>query len=239
MTSRRVLAGLTVGAFFITMSACSSDQRSNDTLPPTTTAVGDSTIPDTVGSSSTSSTSTIPATTAPAASTTTIPAVKGLGLSAQGLGDIQFGADADQTVSYVNSVLGKPTRDTGWEDPLTAGGSCPGTTIRLVDWNDLSLFFTDQSPAVQGLRHFASFTYGPAIAPGQPNPFGLTTANGIGLGSTVKALKGAYPAVKIIPGDALATGPQFEIEQGLHGFLTGVKNTDTVISLIGGFGCGE
>jgi hypothetical protein len=165
--------------------------------------------------------------------------VKGLGLSAQGLGDVQFGADADQTVIYVNSVLGKPTRDTGWVDPLTAGGSCPGTTIRLVDWNDLQLFFTDQSPAVQGLRHFASFSYGPAVTPGQPNPFGLVTGNGIGLGSTVKELKAAYPSAQIIPGDALATGPQFTIEQGLHGFLTGVKNADTVISFVGGFGCGE
>jgi hypothetical protein len=239
MTSRRVLAGLTVGAFFITMSACSSDQASSDTLPPTTTAVSDTTIPDTLESSTTSSTSTIPATTAPAASTTTIPAVQGLGLSAQGLGDVQFGADADQTVSYVNSILGKPTRDTGWVDPLTSGQSCPGTTIRLVDWNDLSLFFTDQSPAVQGLRHFASFTYGPPITPGKPNPFGLTTSNGVGLGSTVKALKAAYPAVKILPGDGLSSGPQFTLEQGLSGFLSGVKNTDTVISFIGGFGCGE
>jgi len=238
MTSRRVLAGLTVGAFFLTMSACSSDQRSSDTLPPTTTAVGDTTIPDTAASSTSSSTSTT-STTAVAASTTTLAAVQGLGLSAQGLGDVQFGVDADQTVSYVNSVLGKPTRDTGWVDPLTTGGSCPGTTIRLVDWNDLQLFFTDQSPAVQGLRHFASFSYGPAVAPGQPNPFGLVTGNGIGLGSTVKDLKAAYPSVQILPGDALASGPQFVIEQGLHGFLTGVKNTDTVISFVGGYGCGE
>jgi hypothetical protein len=239
MTSRRVLAGLTVGAFFITMSACSSDQASSDTLPPTTTAIGDTTIADTVESSTTASTSTVPPTAVPAATTTTIPAVQGLELSAQGLGDVIFGADADQTVVYVNSVLGKPTRDTGWVDPLSTGGSCPGTTIRLVDWNDLQLFFTDNSPAVQGLRHFASFSYGPAVIPGQPSPFGLVTGNGIGLGSTVKDLKAAYPAVQILPGDALATGPQFVIEQGLHGFLTGVKNADTVISFIGGYGCGE
>jgi hypothetical protein len=239
MTSRRVLAGLTVGAFFLTMSACSSNQSGSDTLPSTTTAFGDTTIPDTAAASTTSATSST-STTVVSVTTSTIPAVKGLELSAQGIGDVQFGADADQTIAYVNSILGKPSRDTGWVDPLTAGQSCPGTTIRLVDWNDLSLFFTDQSPAVQvQLRHFASFTYGPPITPGQPSPFGLTTPNGVGLGSSVKALKAAYPAVKVLPGDGLSTGPQFNIEQGLSGFLTGVKNTDTVISFIGGYGCGE
>ena len=55
----------------------------------------------------------------------------------------------------------------------------------------------------------------------------------------MKDLKAAYPAVKILPGDGLSTGPQFTIEQGLSGFLTGVKNGDTIISFVGGYGCGE
>lgn len=237
MTSRRVRACLTVGALLITLSVCSSNQQSNDTLPPTTTAVGESTIPDTVESSTTSSTSTTSTTTV-AATTTTIPVVQGLGLTSQGLGDILFGADPDQTISYVNSILGAPTHDSGWTDPLTAGIACPGTTIRLVDWHDLALFFTDQSPAAEGTRHFASYTYGPALVPGQPDPHGLPTSNGITLGATVKDLKAAYPAVKVNPGDA-STTPSFFIEQGLSGFLTGAKLTDTIISFVGGFGCGE
>jgi hypothetical protein len=239
MTSRRVLAGLTIGAFVLTMSACSSDQHSNDTLPPTTTGVSDTTLPGPAGSSTTTSSSSTTSTTiGPTTTSSTIPAVQGLGLSAQGLGDVLFGADPDQTVSYVQSILGKPTSDSGWKDPLTAGTSCPGTTIRIVDWHDLSLFFTDQSPAAQGIRHFASYTYGPELAPGQPNPYGLTTANAIGLDSTVKQLKAAYPLAKVNPGDQVS-GPTFVIEQGLSGFLTGTKTTDTIMSFVGGYGCGE
>lgn len=236
MNSRRALSRLTVGALILTMSACSDAPSHGDTLPPTTTAVGD-----TVAESTTSSTSSTSSTSTTEASTTTsstIPAVQGLGLTAQGLGDVLFGVDADQVITFVNSILGAPTTDSGWTDPLSAGTSCPGTTIRFVSWHDLSLFLTDRSPAVTGIKHFASYTYGPAFVPGRAVPFGLSTANGIGLGSTVKQLKAAYPAAKVNVGDQLS-GPSFFIENGLTGFLTGTASTDTIISFVGGFGCGE
>ena len=69
-------------------------------------------------------------------------------------------------------------------------------------------------------------------------PAGLKTEAGIGVGSTVAELSGTYPSVVINPGSDLG-GPNFLINDGLAGFLTGVTPTDTVTSVLGGQGCGE
>jgi len=157
-------------------------------------------------------------------------------LRPNGLGDAAFGVDPDGTVAYVSSIIGKPTIDTGWVDPLSVG-ACPGTEMRQVTWNDLVLQFTDQSAFATGRRHFFSYQYGPSFT-GQINPAGLKTDAGIGIGSTVAELTATYPNVVISPGDDLG-GPNFSVNGGLAGFLTGVDPTDTVTSLLGGQGCGE
>ncbi|MFM2077479.1 MAG: hypothetical protein RJA49_1369 [Actinomycetota bacterium] len=164
--------------------------------------------------------------------------MKGLGLSDQGLGDVLFGAEADGVVDYVSTILGAPTNDSGWVDPLTIGAACTGTTVRFVAWNDLSLFFTDDSPVATGLKHFAGYTYGPAVGDAAIEPFGLTTDSGVGVGATVEFLRATYPKVQVSPGDDIG-GPGFFISEGLSGFLTGTSNADTIMSFVGGYGCGE
>jgi len=195
------------------------------TVPATTTTVA----PTTTSTTSTTSTTVLAITT-----TTTIAKVKGLPLSVSGLGDALFDADADGVVDYVNSILGIPTTDSGWIDATASGVGCSGTMVRFVDWNDLSLFFTDDVTAV---RHFAAYTYGPAFA-AVIVPYGLATDAGIGVGSTVAELRAAYPAVNVVPEDEFS-GPSFEIETGLRGGLTGTADTDVILSFVGGFGCGE
>jgi hypothetical protein len=160
--------------------------------------------------------------------------VKGLPLSAFGLGDALFDADADGVVEYVSSILGIPTTDSGWLDASANGIGCPGTEIRFVDWNDLSLFFTDDFSAI---RHFAAYTYGPAFG-ATIAPYGLATDAQIGVGSTVAELRAAYPTVTVAPEDEFS-GPSFLIEPGLSGVLTGTADTDVILSFTGGFGCGE
>ena len=218
------------------LAAGCSDKSSSAGTTTTAAATTTSTTPTTTTlSPTTTSTSTPPpSTTVPALTTTTIAKVKGLPLSAAGLGDVLFDADAEGVLDYVKSVLGIPTTDSGWVDPTTNGSGCPGTAIRFVDWNDLSLFFTDDST---GVRHFAAYTYGPAFA-ATITPYGLATHAGIGVGSTVAKLRAAYPAASILPEDEFS-GPTFEIEPGLRGVLTGTADTDTILSFIGGFGCGE
>ncbi len=214
-----------------------SDERSSANTTTTTVAATTSTLSattTTVAPTTTSTATSTTSTTVPVVTTTTIAKVKGLPLSASGLGDALFDADADGVVDYVNSILGIPTTDSGWVDATANGIGCPGTVIRFVDWNDLSLFFTDDTTAV---RHFAAYTYGPAFA-ANISPYGLATDAGIGVGSTVAELRAAYPAVKVLPEDEFS-GPSFEIEVGLRGVLTGTADTDVILSFVGGFGCGE
>ncbi len=243
MTSRRVLAGLTLGALVFTASACSDTQSSADSTTSSTssttstsTTVAESTTSS--SSSTTSSTSTTTTSTTTAPTTSTIPPTTGLGLSDQGLGDVLFGAEADGVVDYVSGILGTPTNDSGWVDPLTIGAACTGTTVRFVAWNDLSLFFTDDSPAATGLKHFAGYTYGPPVGEAAIQPFGLTTDNGVGVGASVQFLRAMYPKVQVSPGDDIG-GPSFFLSEGLSGFLTGTSNKDTIMSFVGGYGCGE
>ena len=158
-------------------------------------------------------------------------------MSADGLGNALFGAEADGVVDYVKGILGKPTDDTGWQDPAALGAPCPGTRIRFVTWNDLSLQFSDDSPAASGFDHFASYTYGPPRT-GTLDPFGVTTAKGIGVGNTVAELRAAYPGATVSVADDIS-GPSFFIQEGLSGFLTGTTDADAIISFVGGYGCGE
>jgi len=199
---------------------------------PTTTST---TIPVTTAAPTSTTSSTTSTTSSTTTSTTLAPGAE-LVLRPNGLGDAAFGVDPDGTVAYITSIIGKPTIDTGWVDPLSVG-ACPGTELRQVTWNDLVLFFTDQSPFATGRRHFFAYTYGPSFA-SQINPAGLKTEAGIGVGSTLAELQATYPDVVINPGDDFG-GPNFLVNNGLAGFLTGVTPTDTVISMLGGQGCGE
>lgn len=153
------------------------------------------------------------------------------------LGDAAFGADPEGVIAYVSSIIGPPTVDSDWVDPLSVG-ACPGTEFRQVFWGDLTLQFSDDSNVTTGRRHFFSYVYGPSFVEGAIAPAGLKTDAGIGVGSTVAELTGTYPAAVVNPGDDFG-GPNFFINEGLAGFLTGVGPADTVTSVLGGQGCGE
>jgi hypothetical protein len=157
-------------------------------------------------------------------------------MRANGLGDAAFGAEPDGVIAYVSAIIGAPTVDSGWIDPLSVG-SCPGTEFRQVIWGDLVLQFSDESSVTSGRRHFFSYTYGPALG-ATIVPAGLKTDAGVGVGSTVAELTGTYPTAVVDPGDDFG-GPNFRVNDGLAGFLTGVTPTDTVTSVLGGQGCGE
>lgn len=215
--------------------ACSGDSDSTATTAGTvaTTVAPTSSMVEASTSTSTSSTSS---------TSTTVP-IEGLDLMSTGLGDALFGASADGVVTYVTAILGAPTADTGWVDPVATGSSCMGTEVRSVSWHDLSLFFSDESLEATGYRHFASYTYGPPAGT-VLDPEGLRTkvegddAMGVTVGDSVSALLAAHPRATLAPEDELS-GASFYIEEGLSGFITGVGADDRITSFVGGFGCGE
>ena len=235
--------------FAAAFAGCGSDDKSSTTdsgstsssialetstsAPPETTTT---TIPVTTAPSTSTTTSSTTTTSTSTTTTTTLAPGAELVLRANGIGDAAFGVDPDGAVAYVSGIIGPPTVDTGWVDPLSVG-ACPGTEFRQVYWGDLLLQFSDQSSVTSGRRHFFSYVYGPSFGP-KITPAGLKTDAGIGVGSTVADLQGTYPGVVINPGDEIG-GPNFFINGGLAGFLTGVNPTDTVISVLGGQGCGE
>ncbi|MGZ4673737.1 MAG: hypothetical protein ACXV8K_13835 [Ilumatobacteraceae bacterium] len=235
----------TVVLMALTVASCSSSSSKStdsgstssiavDTTTSTIAAATTTTTPATT-STSTSTTSTTSTSTSTTTTTTVAPGAD-LVLRANGLGDAVFGAEPEGVVAYVSAIIGAPTVDTGWVDPLSVG-ACPGTEFRQVFWGDLVLQFSDQSNVTTGRRHFFSYVYGPAFG-ATIAPAGLKTEAGIGVGSTVADLSGTYPSVVINPGSDLG-GPNFLINDGLAGFLTGVSPTDTVTSVLGGQGCGE
>lgn len=225
-----VVAGVLVAVLAIALVTCRGDA---EVVATTTTSVTSTTIPETT--TSTASTTTT-STSSTSSTSSTLAPVEGLDMSAEGLGEAIFGADADTVIDYVRRILGSPTTDTGWNDPFDVGAACPGTEVRFVAWNDLELFFSDESTIASGRRHFASYTYGPADGP-QLLPPGIMTTDGITVGVTVEMLRTMYPRGVVYPGDELFDAA-FTIVPGLTAFLTDEEPQGVATSFLGGFGCG-
>jgi hypothetical protein len=144
-----------------------------------------------------------------------------------------LGTEAEAAIASVSAQLGATTFDTGWID--AAATTCPGTEFREVTWDGLALRFGDAADATapKGGRHFFGYSY-----PG--GSLELTTAEGIGLRTSVAELEAAY-------GEALSTdnspaeGPTLQVEGDLFfgGLLTGITAEDTVTFIEGGIRCAE
>ena len=224
--------GMAIG-LLITLVACGGSSSSSETLAPLPTTA--TTIPDTTMAPMTTSVAPESTTTSSTSSTsTTVAPAQQLVLREDGLGDVLFGVDADQMITYVTQLLGKPDSDSGYIGPVSEFGSCPGTQVRGVRWGDLLLMFGDESEVAKGRVHFYSWTYGPVqgIA---PVPMGPVTDGDITLGSTVEEILKVYPAAEIFNDDILGMG--FEINRTLTGTLSNDSANGVVVSMTGGVAC--
>jgi hypothetical protein len=129
-----------------------------------------------------------------------IPRSAELVMRQDGLGDAAFGVNPEEVIDYISSIAGAPTSDSGWADPFSAFGVCPGTEVRGVTWGDLLVLFSDESTVATGRRHFFSYSYGPPFTD-TPRPAAMRTPEGITVGSTVAELRAAYPEVAVTPAD--------------------------------------
>lgn len=181
--------------------------------PPTS-----STIP--ASTSTTFSLPTTQPTTTAGPTTTTPPSGPALVLAPEGLGAVRFGEEDGAVLARLGAVLGTPVDDSPLE-------SCPsGAADRLVQFSELAVVFAG--------RRFVAWEIGPSTG-ALPAP--LATAEGITVGSTVSALRSAYPDRLDVSADD-AFGPSFEIEVAapgrLGGTLTGTSASDTVATLRAG-----
>ena len=234
------LAAGTVGV------SCGGDAKTagptaGTSTPITTGAatVVDSTVAETTTVATTQPVTTIAATTVPASTSTstTVPPAAKLLLGGDHLGDALFGGEPENVIAYVSALVGAPTADSGWADPNGPFGVCPGTEVRGVVWGDLTLLFSDESNVATGRRHFFSYSYGPAFG-AEIQPAGMRTDTGLMVGATVAQLKASYPSA-VIYGDDPISGPAFAVNDTFTGLLSGVADTDRVLSFYGGVACGE
>jgi len=217
-------------------TAQSSTAVSTTTSAPgsTSTALASST-----SSSSSTTTSTSTSTTA-LSTTTTVAPERVLVLRPDGLGESYFGDDAASVVQTLSEILGGPDGDTGWVDQRKKYGTCLGETVRFVQWSSLRVFLTDGPSewAPAGVRHLASYTQAAALA---DHPLDLVTADGLALGSPVGDIRALYGDDAVF--DDPAFGPLFVYDPPgfayQWGEVTGIRPEDTILSIVGGFACGE
>ena len=154
-------------------------------------------------------------------------------------------------MAAIEAVIGPPREDTGWLDSLTDGwehfGVCPSPHVRGVTWGagdttSLQVLFTDGDTDFWsgGFEHFFSFYYFDGS-----NPVGVTTTDGIGIGSSVGQLRSAYGGPDFVFEESFFDPSQgfWSYRQapwtGLWGFTTGLTDAFVVTSINGGQGCGE
>jgi hypothetical protein len=266
MSPRRLLASTALGVLLL--SACSDSRDADDTLPSlppaaTTTTGAPVTTPSTIPASTTSAppTTEAPSTTTTVATTTTQPppptippttvaptqpvptptsadssAGGDLVLGDDGIGVARFGDDPDTVIAAVQAVLGPPSDDSDWVDPFTIS-ACPGTEYRRVNWGAFSLQFSDSTGFASDRRHLFGYEYG-LVGQVNAEPVGLTTGEGVGVGTSVAELRSAHPDVTIGAGEEGLSSPYFAVPGSIQGELTGVADDDVVMLVLGGEICG-
>lgn len=213
--TRRALLATPVFALLL-LAACRDD--------------GGSTVEPALDTSS-STTAVTSATSAPDDTTTTAAAASALVLRGDGLGVVQLGADPETAIAVVSAELGAPSVDTGWESSFSSYGTCPGESIRGVEWDHLVLLFTDGDTAYGRGEHL--FTWRLTGAPPA-----LGTARGLGYRATVADAEELYPGdVEITEADEPFPGFVQVAAEG--GIITGYLDGEVITNLEGGTGCGE
>jgi hypothetical protein len=180
-------------------------------------------------------TSEVPVSTAAPISTT--EAEVDIVLAPDGLGVVYFGAAPGTVESVLSDRLGPPGEDTGWIDSFSEFGTCPGREVRVLSWGALQVLFGDVGAGAS--RTFHTWWYDPFRGGA---PIGLTTADGITLGTTVRDLRLSLDGrVEIIDDEFFGAGFVVDglSDDRIYGTLTGVADGDVVRSLLGGLGCGE
>lgn len=149
-----------------------------------------------------------------------VPNPRGVVLDGDGLGIVGFGAPAEPALSTLIEALGQPVADTGWIDPFSIYGDCPGSRLRVVEWPGILAFFGDpedrylhRDPAAEHFMSWRLGTFG-------PDPYMLRTAAGIGVGSTRDEVATAYAAATFVPSSAGA--PPSVVLETAGGELDGI-----------------
>ncbi len=230
------------GAFALAACGGGSSESSTSSSSTIVFVPAPSTSPagETTTSLESTTSTTAPSTSTTSASTTT-PAPPderpdGLVLLGDGLGPLAFGASPETAIEFLTAALGQPMADSGWTDPFSVYGTCPGTIVRGVEWPGfLALFGDAEDGYADGERHFMAWTVGWF----GPDPFGMQTPAGAGIGTGRDRVAELYLAAVFHPADG--PFPPSVVISTDRGDVFGSFDEDgsALVSLSAGTACGE
>ena len=158
----------------------------------------------------------------------------GLELRGNGLQVLGFGASADVAVPRLTSMIGSPTKDTGWISSFSYG-TCPGEKIRVVEWNRLRAFFGDTVFGTQKFFHWEYIKTGT----GTQSPI-IATEKGATLDMTKMEVLALYPQAQFF---SEPNNQEYmhliAYNDATHEYLGGILEGGKVSYLSGGIQCGE
>jgi hypothetical protein len=151
-------------------------------------------------------------------------------LSANGLGPLMFGTQAARALAELTQALGQAEKPT----LVPAGSSCGAT--RMFQWGNLHVLVNE---VIAGAGATAGLV-GWSLNGGVANPIDFRTDKGIGIGSTLAAVRSAYgPDFKIVQTEPTAVFNITTPSGPIAGMLDGVGAANTVRVLWAGTFCGE
>jgi hypothetical protein len=176
-------------------------------------------------------TSAAPTTASTESTTTTVALTKeSIVLAPDGLGTLTFGTNSARSINLLMQALGTPEKNT----PLPVGTAC-GATRRLTWGNFQALLNEVGSTSGAGKPGFAGWFLGPAGANAQP----FKTEKGITIGSTVAALKAAYPEVNVAGRGEEGPGFTVTLPKGIMlGLLSAATDAGKIKDIQAGSYCG-
>ncbi len=175
---------------------------------------------------------------APAVATAPLADVE---LTAEGIGEVRLGATPEEALAALVPLLGGPSEDTDWLlTDVGIYGSCP-LPLRVVAWGSLTAFFAGGPEDPHLFAYSFGFDFAESAAGVDPRGLSLATPSGVGLGTTVAALRAAEAGLEL-GGDESIDVWTFaidgEADPHLRGQLTGVEDDDTVLFIETSTGCG-
>lgn len=168
-----------------------------------------------------------PESTEPTTSTTAL-SVTAVVPGPAGIGPLTFGLQAARAMSGLTQALGRAEKVT--QVPMDA--NCGAT--RVFRWKDFEVLINEVSARSGGTPGLVGWSLGAAA----PSSLGLKTDKGVGIGSTLAAVKEAYGAGVTVA--QAAGGPIVEIRAGngvMTGELDGANDAARVKTLRAGASC--
>jgi hypothetical protein len=144
-----------------------------------------------------------------------------------GLGALLFGTQAARAMNGLTQALGRAEKVI----VVPEGANCGAT--RVFRWKDFDVLINEVTARSGGNPGLVGWAMGAAA----PAPLGLKTDKGIGIGSTVAAVKAAYGSVTVAQG---ANGPTLVIRAAngvISGDLDGPGDASRVKTLRAGASC--